>query len=141
MKLIQLTKAMPHQGLSEGAVLNVDERSAQVLIKRGDATAYVPEPAEKVETIDDIESTAKRGRAVMTAARVGFADPGPVAASTAEAEEAPAVEADAADPAPAAASDPAPDLAPQPPKRSPKSGPAASGAQPAGGDAGGGPTE
>jgi hypothetical protein len=119
MKLIQLTKAMPHQGLSEGDLLNVDERSARVLIKRGDAKPYEPEQVEKVETIDDIESTAKRGRAVMTTARVGFADPGPVA-STDETEDAPA---------------------PQSPKRSPKSGPAASGAQPAGGDAGGGNPE
>jgi hypothetical protein len=132
MKLVQLTKDMAHQGLSEGDVLSVDERSAKALIDRGDAAEYKPptEGAKKEETIDDIPSTANRGRAVMSAVRVGSADPGPVAATVAEAEDAPAAEADAAGPTPAPTS--------QPQKRSPKSGPAASGAQPAGGDAGGG---
>lgn len=145
MKLIELTKDIPHEGLSEGDLLSVDERSAKALIDRGDAKKYEPsstDAAEKVETIDDIPSTAKRGRAVMSAVRVGAADPGPVASTVAEAEDAPD---DTSVPA-ATVDDPLPetsrDAATQPAKKAAaKKPPAASGAQPAGADAGGGNTE
>jgi hypothetical protein len=135
MKLIQLTKDMPHQGLSEGDLLSVDQRSAKALIDRGDATEYKPptDAAEKVETIDDIPSTAKRGRAVMSAVRVGSADPGPVAPTVTEAEDAPPETEE--DRALAAVQD-----IPMPKKSAADKPPAASGAQPAGGDAGGGNT-
>lgn len=133
MKLIQLTKDIPHQGLSVGDVISVDPRSATALIKRGDADEYEPgaDAAEKVETIDDIPSTAKRGRAVMSAVRVGSADPGPGAITVGEVM--PPAEVQADDAAEAATD-------PPPKKAAAKQPPAASGAKPAGGDAGGGDT-
>lgn len=114
MQLIKLTKAIEHEGLSIGDVLSVDERSAAHLIKAGEAKEFTPKTVDKVETIDDIPSTAKPRSAVMSAVRVGSADPGPVA--------------------------PTDDPATTPKKSAAKQPPAASGAQPAGGDAGGGDT-
>lgn len=117
MQLIKLTKAIEHEGLSAGDVLSVDERSAAHLIKVGDAEKFQPEAVDKVETIDDIPSTAKPRHAVMSAVHVGSADPGPVAPTTEAATDPPPVKKTAA-----------------------QKPPAASGAQPAGGDAGGGDT-
>lgn len=118
MQLIKLTKDIEHEGLSAGDVLSVDERSAAHLIKVGEAEEFEPETVEKVETIDDIPSTAKRvgAPAVMSAIRVGSADPGPVVAVQPETPTLPVKKADT------------------------KPASAASGAQPAGGDAGGGDT-
>lgn len=160
MQTIKLTKALAAEGLAEGDVLSVDEFSAAALIDRGDAEAYDPaaeaattdsEPAEETKyggqpaaTIDDIVDPAVvRNKRVMTATIVGAVDAGPVRRSpddnpadapvepdvpvepeTPEAVQSPTVKAANAKRAKAAASN-SPELA-------------ASGAQPDGGDAGGG---
>lgn len=121
MKLVKLTKDVPHEGLSAGTVLNVDERSAANMVKAGEAEDFDPNKddadAERVETIDDIPSTAPGHRQVTSARTVGYADDGPVLADvSAEGVADPALSA----------------------KVPAKAVPAAPGAKPAGGDPGDG---
>lgn len=125
MQLIKLTKAIEHEGLVVGDVLSVDERSAAHLIKEGEAEEYEPKAADKVPTIDDIPSTAKGRTAVMSAVRVGSPDPGPASKTVEEVPAGTVLDDEAAS---------------LPKKTAAKTPPAAPGAEPAGGDAGGGDT-
>lgn len=180
MQTVRFTKDIPHEGLAEGDVLSVDEHSAAAYVERKDAELYdaAAEAAKAAEeraaagdadapqkesryggqparTIDDItDPQAARNRRVMNFTTVAQADPGPAAATIAEAESAdPAAVTDDVVPdadASTSASDPAPtDPTPTPDTttssfsgatggRGRGSRQAAPGANPAGGDAGGG---
>ena len=139
MQTIKLTQDIEHEGLAAGDVLEVDENSAAALVRRGVAVVYDPaaaadvnEPVEAtygdqegVRTIDDIrDPQAARNRRVMSFATVAAPDPGPAATAAAVAPAAPEPE-----PAPAKTGRPKANTGPAQ---------AASDAQSAGGDAGGG---
>ena len=141
MQTIKLTQDIEHEGLAAGDVLEVDENSAAALVRRGVAVVYDPaaaadvnEPVEAtygdqegVRTIDDIrDPQAARNRRVMSFATVAAPDPGPAATAAAVAPAAPEPE-----PAPAKTGRPKTNTGPAPAQ-------AASDAQSAGGDAGGG---
>jgi hypothetical protein len=89
VQTIKLTKDIPHEGLSKGDVINVDELSAKSLIDRKDAEEYTPPKAsdkpkgeraryggQEAETIDDIVDPEARGARIMTVRVVGEADKG-----------------------------------------------------------------
>lgn len=129
MITIKLTKDIPDQGLVAGDIMQVDKFSAASMVKREVAEEYNPEQeAREVDapsgeyggrpaaTIDDIhDPDAQRDRRVQVSVHVAAADPGPP-------QQPPAALV--------------PDPAAVPAKASSKK--AASGAEPVGGDAGGG---
>jgi hypothetical protein len=88
MKLIQQVTANEAEGLAAGDVRSVDDRSAAILIDRGDAKPYEPGEGEgeRVETIDDIvDPEVARNRRTMTATIVGGPSTGgPAAAPSSE---------------------------------------------------------
>lgn len=147
MVTVKLLKDIEAEGLFEGDVISVDSLSAAGMVKRGVAAEYTDadetaaeagEPAEyagrPAATIDDIhDPEAHHDRRVQTVVRVGGPDPGPP--RKVNAAQAPGdIETDSADVQPDPATPPA-EVAPTEHKSRKK---AASGAQPDGGDAGGG---
>jgi hypothetical protein len=139
MVTVKLTKDITHQGLSEGDVLSVDKFSAATLVERGDAVEYeaagvterTSEPGryggQEAETIDDIhDPDVERDRRVQVVTRVGVADRGP------------ALPPEPDDTAPVTEDTPTPSRTKSAKAAGKGSAPEASGAQPAGGDAGGG---
>jgi hypothetical protein len=131
---IKLTQDIEDQGLYAGDVMQVDKFSAASMVKRGVAEEYDPAAEEQDDgddqvaeyggqpaaTIDDIrDPDAQRDRRVTTVVHVAGADPGPPAS-----------------PPPALVPDPAPEEGGESPRKISKK--AAPGAEPDGGDAGGG---
>jgi hypothetical protein len=133
---IKLTQDIEDQGLYAGDIMQVDKFSAASMVKRGVAEQYDPAEDElpavlgdgqdaeyggqPAATIDDIrDPDAQRDRRVTTVVHVAGADPGPPAS-----------------PPPALVPDPAPEEGGESPRKISKK--AAPGAEPDGGDAGGG---
>lgn len=146
MQAVELTKAIPAEGLAEGDVIEVDELSAASMIAAKKAKAYeagsetaaadaleeVQYGGQTVRTIDDIvDPDAKRMKGVMHVQRLVGADPGPARTGTAKSVQ----EAESAGEQPA--EQPAITDTTEAPKRG-RGGRGASGAEPAGGDADGG---